>query len=174
LEETSKVQDTLVLEILKWQDLGRPRCICDQRRREVKCISTCTVNCLAYNQLYPQIAVWNLQAFPRGLTVAKIKYSLSRNRFKNIYMQQPSLQNLMQLFHCKTGHFSSGDTEDYSHKTWKCLYQLTLWSLAITLRTTRYNIPKLYMVLTLHLCVLYGSQIRQRLLLYTSSTDRFL
>ena len=36
-----------------------------------------------------------------------------------------------------------------------------------TLRTTRFNINKLYMLLTLHLCVLYSSQEKRRLLLYT-------
>jgi hypothetical protein len=38
---------------------------------------------------------------------------------------------------------------------------LTFWSLAITLRTTRFNIQKYYMVLTLRLCVLYGSHNKQ-------------
>jgi hypothetical protein len=113
-------------------------------QRKAKCIPTCTVNCLAYNQLCPQSVVWNLQSFPRDLTVAKIKYYVSRNRLKIFTCNNQPLQNLMQLFHCKPGRFSSGDTEDYSHKMWKCLYQLNFWSLAITLRTTRYNIPKYY------------------------------
>jgi hypothetical protein len=39
-------------------------------------------------------------------------------------------------------------------------------SLADTLRTARYNIQKFYMVLTLRLCAVYGSQNKQRLLPY--------
>ena len=34
---------------------------------------------------------------------------------------------------------------------------LTFYNLAVTLRNTRFNIQNFYMVLTLHLCVLYGS-----------------
>jgi hypothetical protein len=37
----------------------------------------------------------------------------------------------------------------------------------------QFNIQKFYMVLTLRLCVLYGSQNKQRLLPYTALTDRF-
>jgi len=36
-----------------------------------------------------------------------------------------------------------------------------------TLFTTRFNINKFYVVLTSHLCVLYSSQEKRRLLLYT-------
>jgi len=36
--------------------------------------------------------------------------------------------------------------------------KMTLKSLAVTLLTTTFNITKLYMVLTLRLCVLYRSQ----------------
>jgi len=49
---------------------------------------------------------------------------------------------------------------------------LTSYSLVGSLSTTRFNIKKFYMVLALN--VLYGSQNRQRLLLYTSLTDWFL
>jgi len=45
---------------------------------------------------------------------------------------------------------------------------LTFQSLAVSLRTARFNIQKFYMVLALS--VLYGSQNRQRLLLYKSLT----
>jgi hypothetical protein len=41
-------------------------------------------------------------------------------------------------------------------------WSLTFYSLAVTLRTTRFNIKKFYMVLTLRLCVLYGSQNKQK------------
>jgi hypothetical protein len=40
---------------------------------------------------------------------------------------------------------------------------LTFYSPAVSLRTTRFNIQKFYMVLALCSCVLYGSQNRQRL-----------
>jgi hypothetical protein len=43
--------------------------------------------------------------------------------------------------------------------------------LAVTVRTTRFNIQKFYMVLTLRLCVLYGSENKQRLLPYTTLTN---
>jgi hypothetical protein len=42
------------------------------------------------------------------------------------------------------------------------------WSLAVTLRTARFNIQKCYMLLTLRLCVLYGSRKNQRRLPYTT------
>jgi hypothetical protein len=48
---------------------------------------------------------------------------------------------------------------------------LNIYSLAITLRTTRFNILKFYMVLTLRLCVLYGSHNKQRLSPYTTLAD---
>jgi len=50
---------------------------------------------------------------------------------------------------------------------------LTFQTLAVSLRTTGFNIKKLHTVLALCsvFCVLYGSQNRQRLLLYTSLTD---
>ena len=50
---------------------------------------------------------------------------------------------------------------------------LTSWSLAITLHTTRFNIKKFYIVLTLRLYVLYGSHNKQRLLPYTMLEDWF-
>jgi hypothetical protein len=45
--------------------------------------------------------------------------------------------------------------------------------LAVTLHTTRFNIKKFYVVPTLRLCVLYGSQNKQQLLPYTALTDWF-
>jgi hypothetical protein len=51
---------------------------------------------------------------------------------------------------------------------------LTFYSLAVTLRTTSSNIQKFYLVLTLHLCVLYGCPNKQRLLSYTELSDCFL
>jgi hypothetical protein len=41
---------------------------------------------------------------------------------------------------------------------------LTFQSLAVTLHTARFNIKKFYVVPTLRLCVLYGSQNKQQLL----------
>ena len=41
----------------------------------------------------------------------------------------------------------------------------------VSLRTTRFNIQQFYMVITLCLCIVYGSQNRQRILLYTALTD---
>jgi len=49
----------------------------------------------------------------------------------------------------------------------------SLYRLSYPVLTTRCNIRKFYMVLTLRLCVLYGSQNRERLLPYPSLTDRF-
>jgi hypothetical protein len=46
--------------------------------------------------------------------------------------------------------------------------------LAVTLCTTRLNIKKFYVVPTLRLCVLYGSQNKQQLLPYKTSRDWFL
>jgi len=50
---------------------------------------------------------------------------------------------------------------------------LTFRSLSITLRTTRFNFPKFYMVLTLGLRVLYGSHNKRRLLPYTILVEWF-
>jgi hypothetical protein len=50
---------------------------------------------------------------------------------------------------------------------------VNLYSLAITLRITRFNILIFYMVFTLPLCLLYGSHNKQRLLPYTILADRF-
>jgi predicted flavoprotein YhiN len=47
-------------------------------------------------------------------------------------------------------------------------------SLAVTLRATRFYIQEFYAVLTLRLCVLYGSQIKQQHLPYTPLTEWFL
>jgi hypothetical protein len=49
--------------------------------------------------------------------------------------------------------------------------QSTFQCLALTLPTTNTNIQKLYVVLTLHYTVLYGSQNKQNLLPYTALTD---
>jgi len=49
---------------------------------------------------------------------------------------------------------------------------LTCYNIAVSLRTTRFNIKKFYIVLVLS--DLYGSQNKQRLSLYTSLTDCFL
>jgi len=51
--------------------------------------------------------------------------------------------------------------------------RLTFQSLVVYLRTTRFNIQKFYMTLALR-SVLYLSQNRRRLSLYTSLTDRYL
>jgi hypothetical protein len=47
-------------------------------------------------------------------------------------------------------------------------------SLAVTLRTTRFNIKKFYVVPTLRLCVLYRSQNKPQLLPYKTLQDWFL
>jgi hypothetical protein len=44
----------------------------------------------------------------------------------------------------------------------------------VTLLTIRFNIKKLYVVPTLRLCVLYGSQNKQQLVPYKTLTDWFL
>jgi hypothetical protein len=51
---------------------------------------------------------------------------------------------------------------------------LTFQGLAVTLHTTRFSIKKFYVVLTLRLCVLYGSQNKQQLLPYKTLRDWFL
>jgi hypothetical protein len=51
---------------------------------------------------------------------------------------------------------------------------LTFQSLAVTLHTTRFNIKIFYVVPTLRLCVLYGSQNKQELLPYKTLRDWFL
>jgi hypothetical protein len=43
----------------------------------------------------------------------------------------------------------------------------------VTLHTTRFNIKKFYVVPTLRLCVLYGSQNKQQLLPYKTLRDWF-
>jgi hypothetical protein len=47
---------------------------------------------------------------------------------------------------------------------------LTFQSVSVTLRTTRFKIKKFYVVPTLRLCVLYGSQNKQQLLPYKTLT----
>jgi hypothetical protein len=51
---------------------------------------------------------------------------------------------------------------------------LTFYSLAVTLHTTRFNMKQFYVVPTLCLCVLYGSQNKQQLLPYKTLRDWFL
>ena len=51
---------------------------------------------------------------------------------------------------------------------------LTFSSLPVTIRTTSIKIQKLYMLITLHLCVTRGSQKKQYLLPYTRLADWFL
>jgi hypothetical protein len=46
------------------------------------------------------------------------------------------------------------------------IIHLTFQSLAVTSRTTRFNIKKFYVVPTLRLCVLYVSQNKQQILPY--------
>jgi hypothetical protein len=52
--------------------------------------------------------------------------------------------------------------------------KLTFYSLAVTLHTTRFNIQKFYVVPTLRLCVLYGSQNKHQLLPYKTLRHWFL
>jgi hypothetical protein len=51
---------------------------------------------------------------------------------------------------------------------------LTFQSLAVTLHTARFNIKQFYVVPTLRLCVLYGSQNKRQLLPYKTLRDWFL
>jgi hypothetical protein len=51
---------------------------------------------------------------------------------------------------------------------------INLYSLAVTLRSTWFNIKNVYIVVTLRLCVLYGSQNKQQLLPYKTLRDWFL
>ena len=55
---------------------------------------------------------------------------------------------------------------------WKSLnywkQALTFQTLPVTLRTTRFNIQKFYIVITWNLCVLYGSRKKQQILPYTT------
>jgi hypothetical protein len=55
-------------------------------------------------------------------------------------------------------------------------YYITLifQTLAVTFHMTRFNIKKFYVVPTLRLCVLYGSQNKQQLLPYKTLRDWFL
>jgi hypothetical protein len=48
---------------------------------------------------------------------------------------------------------------------------LTFQSLGLTLRTTSFNIHKFGVLPTMHVCVLPGSQNKQRLFLYRALTD---
>ena len=51
------------------------------------------------------------------------------------------------------------------------ILMLTLWSPVVTIRTTRYNIHKLYVLPTqLYLCVLCESENKQQLFPYTALT----
>jgi hypothetical protein len=54
--------------------------------------------------------------------------------------------------------------------------KLTFQSLPVTLRTTRFNIQIICMLITLDLCILCGSQNKQQVLSYTCTplTDWFL
>ena len=54
------------------------------------------------------------------------------------------------------------------HHSFSCVL-LTFYSVPVILLTTRLYIQKFCMVITLHLCALYGSQ--KSLLSYTSLTD---
>jgi hypothetical protein len=51
------------------------------------------------------------------------------------------------------------------------LFAVTFSSLAVTLRVTTFNVQKFYMVLSLRLCVLYGSQNKVAFALYSIKTD---
>jgi hypothetical protein len=63
---------------------------------------------------------------------------------------------------------------DRSKRQAAILTILTFESLAVTLHTSRFNIKKFYVVPTLRLCVLYGSQNKQQLLPYKTSRDWLL
>ena len=64
----------------------------------------------------------------------------------------------------------------YKNMNWgtNLINPLTSQSLRLTLCTTSFNIKKYCVLPTLHLCVLRGSQNKQRLFLYTALTYRFL
>jgi hypothetical protein len=57
---------------------------------------------------------------------------------------------------------------------WTPIVALNLLKPSGNLRTTRFNIKKFYVVPTLRLCVLYGSQNKQQLLPYKTLRDCFL
>jgi hypothetical protein len=59
-------------------------------------------------------------------------------------------------------------------KKYLFVHYLTSWNLAVALSTAGFNIQKFYVVPTLRLCVLYGSQNKQPLLPYTTFTDWFV
>jgi hypothetical protein len=70
-----------------------------------------------------------------------------------------------------------------SDTNWEHAYRLSEKPCALTFNInllkpsgnfTRFNIKKFYVVPTLLLCVLYGSQNKQQLLPYKTLTDRFL
>jgi hypothetical protein len=127
---------------------------------------------------------------PRHLTrVFKLR-NFSPLRYRNTHSQFHSLNSFVWIRH--SAMFSCAgrdrsrrcvgvtqpnewDVADIRHLFSAKLGQssLTFESLAITLRTTRFNIQKFYMVLTCGLCVLYGSQNTQRLLSYTALGDWF-
>ena len=77
-------------------------------------------------------------------------------------------------------HTRSAETNDYpnplKHKKKKasttCFY--TFQSIQVTLRTTMFNIQKLYIMITWNLCVLYGSRNKQQILTYKTIKDKFL
>ena len=60
----------------------------------------------------------------------------------------------------------------HSHKV--IILTLTFRSLAVTLCTATFKIKEFFMLITLHLCVLYGSQNKQQLLPFTALTGWFL
>jgi hypothetical protein len=66
--------------------------------------------------------------------------------------------------------------QDIQNRNFACCFvrMLTFQSLRVTLHTTRFNIKTFYMVPTLRLCVLYGSQNKQQLLPYKTLRDWFL
>jgi hypothetical protein len=59
------------------------------------------------------------------------------------------------------------------HCTFNLLKPSGKIEIAVTLHTIRFNIKKLYVVPTLRLCVLYGSQNKQQLLPFKTLRDGF-
>jgi hypothetical protein len=84
----------------------------------------------------------------------------------------------------KDRHNAYENRHRYSHFQLQCLQlssgyaynnardvTINLLRPAVTLHTTKFNIQKYYVVLTLLLCISYGSQNKPRLLRYTTLTE---
>ena len=92
-----------------------------------------------------------------------------------IACRRPNLRRIVVvvLFSIGLVLISAKDSTIFKQSAVPVVDVLTFKSLAVSLRTSGFNIQKFYVMLTLRLCVLYGSQNKQRLLPYTSLADWF-